>query len=460
MSIQPLRRYAPRSLYTRAALILLVPVVGIQLVVSIVFIQRHYEDVTRQMTAGVVLELAHLVEVIEAAPDRDAAVAAAGPLARALAILPTLPDPDPLALDRRDAWDLSGRTVIATLHARLPALQAVDLAARRKRVVATVATRHGQLELDFDRGRVSASNPHQLLVLMIGTSIMMSLIAALFLANQVRPIRQLARAAEAFGKGRTLPYRPRGATEVQAAGHAFLDMRARIERHIDQRTLMLSGVSHDLRTPITRLRLAIAMMEPSGETAAMEADLDDMEAMLDAFLDFCRTDMPGETVVTDPARLAAQVVEAARRAGHGVTLRAPQGTGTVAMRPAAIARALGNLIGNAARHGTRIELGCSVGDRTVVFTVEDDGPGIAAQDREAALRPFVRLDPARNHNRSDAGRGGFGLGGGGLGGGGRGRSVGLGLAIAIDIAREHGGTLRLGDSAALGGLKADLVVAR
>ena len=298
------------------------------------------------------------------------------------------------------------------------------------------------MRVAFSRYRVTASNPHQLLVLMIFTSFLMTLIAYAFLRNQLRPMTRLAVAAEAFGKGRSVPYRPRGANEVRAAGRAFLDMRARIERQIEQRTLMLSGVSHDLRTPLTRLKLGLAMLDDEAEAAPLLRDVDDMERLLDAFLSFARGDAPEDPEATDPRGLVGQVVENARRAGQDVTLVAAEGQqgGTAMLRPRAVTRALENLVGNAVRYGSRAEVRLVLTERSVRITVEDDGPGIAPDRRDEALRPFTRLDAARNQDR---------------GGG-----VGLGLTIAADIARSHGGRLTLGRSEAMGGLKAELLLAR
>uniref|UniRef100_UPI003516EC43 ATP-binding protein n=1 Tax=Nioella sp. TaxID=1912091 RepID=UPI003516EC43 len=296
------------------------------------------------------------------------------------------------------------------------------------------------VEMTLTRRRVSASNPHQLLVLMIFTGILMTTVAFLFLRNQVRPIRRLARAAEAFGKGRVLDYSPRGALEVRAAGRAFLDMRARIERQIEQRTMMLSGVSHDLRTPLTRMKLGLTMLEQGAETDALIRDVEEMEALLTAFLDFARSDALDDPEEVDVLALARQVAEDAGRMGGRVELVLPDAVPLSALRPGAVRRALSNLLTNALRYGSRARLSLTVMDRALRFTVEDDGPGIAPGDRDRAVRPFARLDEARNQNR---------------GGG-----VGLGLAIANDVARSHGGNLRLSDSADLGGLRVDLVLAR
>lgn len=431
----------PRGLYGRAALILVAPIVIIQLVVSIGFIQRHFEDVTRQMTENIVLELAYLEERLAAAPDGLSGAEEVARIGKSLGIdfaLPAIhPEPDG---DQRVFYDFSGLVVMETMRAGNPNIRSFDLSNLR-RVQVWISTPFGLAEAEFDRRRVSASNPHQLLVLMMATGLLMTVIAFIFLRNQLRPIRRLARAAEAFGKGHAVPYKPSGAIEVRAAGNAFLDMRARIERQIEQRTLLLSGVSHDLRTPLTRLKLGLSMMEANDEAEAMAGDIEEMERLLESFLAFVRKDATEEeTQTVDPVELVRGVVEDARRGGQAAVLFAAEGAGQVRLRPDAIRRALQNLIGNAVRYGTRAELSVAILERSVRFSVEDDGPGIPRDRRDEALRPFTRLDTARNQDR--------------------GSGVGLGLAITADIARSHGGTLRLGESTRLGGLKAEIVLAR
>ncbi len=434
-----LKQLMPRGIYGRAALILIVPIFTIQLVVSLAFIQRHFEDVTQQMTRNIVIEIEALIAAADAAPDVDTAERAVRALARPLALDITLPVADGAAGDTgRRFYDLSGKVVITTLREALPGVTAIDLSGR---VTVTVMTVKGPMRVAFERRRVSATNPHQLLVLMVATGLLMTVIAFLFLRNQMRPIRLLARAAEGFGKGRMLPFKPSGATEVRAAGNAFLDMRARIERQIEQRTLMLSGVSHDLRTPLTRLRLGLSMLPEDADTAAMAGDVDEMQRLLDAFLDFARGDaQDGEPEALDPVELTARAVDDARRAGQPVTLTQVAGEGRAMLRPVAVRRALDNLIGNAVRYGSRAEVSVAVMERAVRITVEDDGPGIPKDRRDEAVRPFTRLDAARNQDR--------------------GAGVGLGLSITMDIARGHGGALRLGESEHLGGLKAELILAR
>lgn len=433
-----LKRFMPRGLYGRAAMILIVPIVTLQLVVSIAFLQRHFEDVTGQLTYGLGVELQLLRDELA-----EGGLAEAAGVAESLRIeMAEGAGPDWVGdeIVRRRWYDLSGRVVVDVLLLMVPEISWIDLAEDDKQVQLGLSVGGESVEMTLTRRRVSASNPHQLLVLMIFTGILMTTVAFLFLRNQVRPIRRLARAAEAFGKGRVLDYSPRGALEVRAAGRAFLDMRARIERQIEQRTMMLSGVSHDLRTPLTRMKLGLTMLEQGAETDALIRDVEEMEALLTAFLDFARSDALDDPEEVDVLALARQVAEDAGRMGGRVELVLPDAVPLSALRPGAVRRALSNLLTNALRYGSRARLSLTVMDRSLRFTVEDDGPGIAPGDRDRAVRPFARLDEARNQNR---------------GGG-----VGLGLAIANDVARSHGGNLRLSDSADLGGLRVDLVLAR
>ena len=435
-----IKNYLPRSLFGRAALILIVPIVTIQLVVSVIFIQRHFDGVTRQLSRGVMLEVQYLLGAVDGADSAELATARAAEIGTGLGMRIAWPEGLAPAGDKRDFWDLSGREVGTTLHEGLRQLASVDLQDNDREVHLWLATGKGMMMVALPRSRVTASNPHQLLVLMVVASALMTGVAYVFLRNQLTPITRLARAAEAFGRGQNLPYRPRGAQEVRAAGKVFLDMRARIERQIEQRTLMLSGVSHDLRSPLTRLKLGLSFLPEDEETAALKHDVEDMERLVDEFLAFARGDAMEETAVVDPAALVAQAVDKARRGGLAVALGECSGQGEIRLRPQAVMRALDNLIGNAMRYGSKAELGFALTDRTLKLSVEDDGPGIPKDKREEAVLPFTRLDAARDPNK---------------GGG-----VGLGLSIAADIARAHGGALRLGDSARLGGLKADLVLAR
>jgi len=427
MSFRWLKPYLPRGLYGRATLILLLPVVTLLLVVSVVFIQRHFEGVTQQMTGTMTREIRLVLD------SDDPAVA--GTLDIDVQAVPEAAMPES---DTRLWYDFSGIVVTRELKAVFPDLVRVALADGD---VVTLYFRRGAglVRLVFDRRHVSARQPHQLLVNMVVFGALMTVISFLYLRNQLRPITRLAEAAEAFGRGRHVPYRPAGATEVRAAGRAFVDMRARIERQIEQRTLMLSGVSHDLRTPLTRLRLELAMLDED-EAAPMLRDVDDMQRLLDGFLDFARGAQEGEAEPVDPVALVGRVVDDMQRARVAVTLIETDGAGEVMLREGGIRRAVENLITNAVRYGSRAEVSVTLSERSLRIRVEDDGPGIPPEHREEALRPFARLEPARNQNR--------------------GTGVGLGLSIVVDVARAHGGALRLGESARLGGLCADIVISR
>jgi two-component system osmolarity sensor histidine kinase EnvZ len=435
----------PRSLFARALTILLVPIVALQLVVGLVFFQRHYLRVSEQMTRNVAYELTYAVEQIEAADEPQQAALRIAQLALPLDIwLKLEPGIEVTPGVRRGTFDFTGAKVAETFRQQMHRPIGIDLGDRSASLA--IPTSGGTLIAVVPRDRLSVSNPHQLLVLMILAALLLTGVAVVFLRNQVKPIRALAEAAEAFGKGRSLPFRPAGAEEVRRAGAAFLSMRSRLERQIEQRTQMLSGVSHDLRTPLTRMKLTLALMDETEETRDLLQDTDQMERMLGEFLAFARGDGLEETVATDPFALAAGVVEDARRGGTDIRLvevgrAGGNGDGVeVPLRPGAVGRALQNLVGNAARYGSRAVLTVRLTGKWLVYVVEDDGPGIPAADRARALQPFTRLEAARPQTK--------------------GVSVGLGLSIAMDVARGHGGSLELGESSELGGLKATLRIPR
>ena len=408
-------------------MILLLPVVVLQLVVTVVFMQRHFEGVTMQMSTTVAREVEL---VLSGVPETTLDV---------LGIRVADVSRDVLVEPNTRLWfDFSGVIITRNLNKILPQIKVIDL--YNDDIVRLVADVDGQAkEIIFDRSRISAAKPHQLFVNMMFYGFLFTLIALVYLRNQLRPIKRLATAAEAFGRGRNMPFSPAGATEVRSAGTAFVDMRNRIERQIETRTLMLSGVSHDLRTPLTRMRLALAMLDDD-EREPLELDVDEMQGMIDAFLEFSKGGqaMEPESVVVET--WIEQVVAGWVRAGRDVSLVHSEGEGAVMLRLGGIRRALDNLIGNAVRYGSSAEVSMVLTDKFLRLRVEDDGPGIPENRRAEAQRPFTRLDTSRNQDK--------------------GGSVGLGLAIATDIARAHGGVLRLGESERLGGLRADIVIAR
>ena len=424
----------PKRLYWRAAFILLFPVIFLQLIVSVVIIKRHFEGVTEQMTGTVASQIKLIATKVEAA-EIDAAIE----LSEALNMkLLAVESDKSIGSNSKRFYDVSGIVVIRELY-KLKWVQNVDLL-DDDYVTVTLRLADMIFQLQFDRARVSASNPHQLIVNMVVFGAFFTLIAFMYLRNQLRPITRLAVAAEAFGRGQTVPYTASGAIEVKAAGNAFLEMRNRIERHIEQRTMILSGVSHDLRTPLTRLKLGISLLD-SDDKEPLERDLEEMRLMLDEFLTFAKAqdneqsnfELLKVSSILDSLKDDYQRSNAKLQVANNIT------TGSYLMRPSLIRRALDNIIGNALRYGTLANLKVTIDNEHINFIVEDDGPGIPAEMRPEALKPFSRLDPARNQDK--------------------GMGVGLGLPIASDIAQAHGGSLRLLKSDKYGGLRAEFKIA-
>ncbi|WP_146345623.1 ATP-binding protein [Phaeobacter marinintestinus] len=440
MSFKGLKHYLPRSLYGRAAMIMVIPVLVLQLVVSVAFIQNHLEDTITQMTGTVVRELRLIEAQAGDAASHEEVLERIAPLLPALQMNVEFIEPVSVPGSDLILWyDFSGGLVRNLIRESFPATLAVQFPADNS-VHLFFGTDLGPAHVSFGRSRVTVAAPHQLIVTMVFFGMLMTIIAFLYLRNQLRPVTRLANAAQAFGRGRNVPYSPSGAIEIRAAGSAFLDMRARIERQIEQRTMMLSGVSHDLRTPLTRLKLGLAMLDEE-DAAPLLGDVNEMQRLLDAFLDFSRgAASAGEPEKVDPKELVRTIVEDAQREGKQVELVEASGEGLIALRPLAMRRAVENLLSNAVRYGTRAEVSVVLTDKSLRIRVEDDGPGIPSDLRGEALKPFSRLDPSRNQNQ--------------------GSGVGLGLAIVSDIARAHGGVLRLDDSDTMGGLRADLVIGR
>jgi two-component system osmolarity sensor histidine kinase EnvZ len=286
------------------------------------------------------------------------------------------------------------------------------------------------------RSQAYASNTHIFLIWMVGTSLVLLMIAVPFLRNQIRPILTLAEAAESFGKGRPMPdFRPRGAEEVRRAGVAFVQMRERIERQIEQRTAMLTGVSHDLRTILTRFKLQLALTGSKAGAEALNQDVEDMQSMLEGYLAFARGEMTEDAGRVDLQACFDKLGEEARLRKRKLTA-VISGSHEVVVRPNAFTRLISNIVSNAFRYARTIEINAEHGDGMLVMTIDDDGPGIPAEKREHVFKPFVRLDEARNLDAS---------------------GTGLGLSIARDIARSHGGDIALEDSP-LGGLRAIIKV--
>lgn len=426
----------PRGLFGRSLIIIVTPVVMLQAVVTYVFFERHYDIVTTRLARGVAADVALLVNLENASLDPGDIATIREYAARGLGYSITMLPGAKLDDGAREPNTTLDAALARVLGEHISRRLRFDTERFPEFAEIRVEVNDGVLRLLIPRKRLEASNVDIFILWMIGSSLVLLAVAIIFLRNQVRPIERLAEAAESFGKGRAAPnFKPYGATEVRAAAQAFLRMRERIERHVQQRTEMLAGVSHDLKTPLTRMRLQLAMMGDNPDALAMLADIADMERMLDEYLEFARGE-GGETAESaDLGEIIEEASAAAARARDPdrdrLTVRAPRGLWLPVKRNA-LKRCLTNLIDNALKHGATAEVAARRDGRTVEIVVDDDGPGIPETRREEAFRPFHRLDEGRN------------LQAGG---------VGLGLAIARDIARAHGGELAL-DKSPRGGLRA------
>lgn len=427
----------PKGLYARALLIVILPVVLLQSAVAYVFMERHWEVVTYRLSAGVAREVATIVDMYQTFPDDSGRSQlrriAAVDLHMDLNILPKEPLPEPVT--KKSLLALLDKALAAELSRKLIQPYWINTSVPGNLIEIRVELEDATLRMLVTRNHAYASNSYIFFMWMAIASIIILAIATSFLRNQIRPIVRLARAAEEFGKGRDVQFSPRGAREVRQAGAAFLEMKRRVERAIEQRTTMLNGVSHDLRTIITRFKLSLALMGEGNEATEMRKDVDEMERMVEAYLAFARGDGGEASSLTDVAAILEELRADTERRGIPATLTV-EGAPAVVARPAAIKRLLANLVGNAQRYGKKLEFSVVNDGEAMFIHIDDDGPGIPVERREDAFRPFYRLDESRNQDSANSG---------------------LGLAIARDIARAHGGDISL-DRSPIGGLRATVML--
>ncbi len=424
----------PKSLFGRTLVILITPLAVVQLVSAIVFYDTHWGKIMDRLAQGVAGDIAMMVHMIppDATPETRTHVIDLFANAKELVI-----DYQPgaiLAPARRKPRDWIEESLDDALSERLTRPFAVDASGHPRMVVIDVQLGDGVLRAMVSRKRLFSSTAIVFGLWTAGSSLILLGIAVIFMRNQVKPIRRLAVAVENFGKGRDSPrFKPEGAREVRQAALAFQAMRERIQRQITQRTAMLSGVSHDLRTPLARMKLQLEMMPADDGVAELKGDVAEMERMLEEYLAFARGEGHEAPTDTDIGALLEEAAGAARREGRAVSVRT-EGDLTVTVRPSALRRAVANVIANAIRHGRTVEAAARRAGDWVDITVDDDGPGVPAESREDVFRPFFRLDGSRNPQTG---------------------GVGLGLAIVRDILRGHGGDAMM-ESSPLGGARVRL----
>jgi two-component system osmolarity sensor histidine kinase EnvZ len=431
--------WMPAGLYARVLLIMIVPMVVLQWVVAFVFFERHWSTVTQDLSRAVVQDIASLIDTYDTfkgyPQDKDRTQLqriARQRLDLVVDFLPVgdLPPPGPKPFFSLLDYSLS--SLSRQLRLRIGKPFWIDTVGRSNLLEIRIRLDDTVMQVFAQRSAANAPNSQIFLFWMFGTSSILLIVAWLFLRNQIQPILRLADAAESFGKGRDAPnFRPRGAREVRRAAYAFIEMKARVERSIEQRTAMLAGVSHDLRTILTRFKLELALIGDSPEVDGMRRDVDEMSGMLEDYIAFARGDSGEQAQPTDMSLSLEELRGDAERDGHAATV-AFQGLPVVTVKPASFKRCLANLVSNAARHANAIAIKGIRDHRYLTVTVDDDGPGIPQDMREEVFKPFLRLDDARNQDEG---------------------GTGLGLAIARDIARSHGGDIILGDSP-MGGLRA------
>jgi two-component system osmolarity sensor histidine kinase EnvZ len=443
--IRPFRRLLaafgdrmPKGLYARALIIIIAPMVLLQSVLTFVFLERHWQTVTRRLSTVTVQNIGMLMDLYQTNPAEANVETLSRLSAQNLGLrISFVPGEELPPVRSKPFFDLLDTTLSDELTRQIGKPFWIDTVGRSNFVDIRIKLDNAVMHVIARRSQTYASNSQIFLLWMVGTSLVLLTVAILFLRNQIKPILRLSEAADSFGRGRPPPadFKPRGAREVRQAAHAFIEMRDRIERHVEQRTVMLAGVSHDLRTVLTRFKLQLALFEETPELEAMRADVDEMQAMLEDYMAFAKGDSGEEIVRADIGEILGEV-KAQAHGGKDIAVEVKEAPLVVPVRRHAFKRAIANLVNNAARFAEHVNVSAAKHNGALTVEVEDDGPGIPETEREQVFRPFYRLDHARNQ---DSG------------------STGLGLAIARDIARIHGGDIKLSRSP-LGGLKAVLKV--
>lgn len=431
----PPKNLLPKGLLARTLLILIAPVVLMQAVVSYIFFERHWDTVTRRLARGVAGEVALLTEAYAIHPPATELQTLQMRVARTLQLETVFLPGEVLPPPVRQYGFFSPVTALKEELSR-QITNPFWMVERRDTdyLDLRVQMKDGVLRIITPRNRVSSQTAHIFILWMLGVSIILLGVAVVFLRNQVRPIALLAQAAEDFGKGREVPdFKPAGAAEVRRAAAAFVEMRERIARQIAQRTFMLAGVSHDLRTPLTRMNLQLAMLPESEEVQALRADIKEMQYMLDEYLAFAGGQAGESESLCDIVQIIDEAVLEAGRYGKPLKVTAPQPL-HLRLRRGSFKRCIVNLVENALAHGARAEISALRAGDHAEISIDDDGPGLPPEKYEEAFAPFQRLDDSRSPDRA---------------------GVGLGLAIARDIARGHGGDITLSPSP-LGGLRATI----
>lgn len=433
-----MKHILPKSLLGRSILIIVIPLILLQLVSAFVFYENHWSKVSVRLARGVVGDIAAVVDLLGQNNTTEGRVAVLDLAATHFALNARLYEGKVLEHSNNKNTEMNYEESILLVLLKEAIRKPLKIKNRKidRSVVISIQLSGGVLEVVSNRKRIFSSTTYVFVFWMVGTAMILFGVATAFMRNQVRPIRRLALAADDFGKGRDNPlFKPEGASEVRQAAMAFLSMRDRIQRQINQRTDMLSGVSHDLRTPLTRMKLALEMKFDQNFIHDLKEDITEMERMLAAYLAFARGEGDEILSLADLSAILSDVVTSARRNRIAIDLHIESSI-QVALRPRTFKRCLTNLVENAGRYADNVSIRVGQRGQIIEIIIDDDGPGIPEKFRGDAFKPFYRLENSRNPETG---------------------GVGLGLSIARDIARGHGGDVFLSESPG-GGLRARLTL--
>ena len=424
-----LKKIFPSGLYTRSLIIIIAPIVILQAILTFVFLERHWQLVTKKLSSSVVSEIGMMMDM----QKNNDLIEISSNAKKFYDINLRLLTNQRIDNDFRLPANLVEKTLSQELQKNLDNKYSIEDIPEEKKVTINIEVENGILEFVIPRRNVYATNSHIFLVWMVISSILILSIAILFLRQQIKPIEKLAKAAESFGIGRKIKnFKPTGATEVRKAADAYIKMQERIEKFLEQRTLMLAGVSHDLRTPLTRIKLQLEMYSNQKGNTELLKDVNEMQYMLETYLDFSQTVSSEEDTEVDLKELIDNIISTSNEKSKIISLK-PTNLKNIKYicKKIALKRCVINLINNAKAFGDEVLITLNESNKEITITIEDNGPGIPKKDYEKALRPFQRLDSSRNQNIAGSG---------------------LGLSISQEIMNSIGGNIKLSKSK-LGGLK-------